>query len=451
MGHLVGEPRHRDLGRAADPAAGNRDQAPVDPGRPVPVRVAIHPRTRRRRVPGERHLLVAHRRHEPGRRGRCSRLRQDGHRQARGRLDELVAGVKRAVVRGGQHRLGRQVHVHGHRRRRPGRAGHGDRRAVHLARRNAQHGHAARERPVPHRHRNVDRERRPREQGMSSPSAPRSRPTSVRRCSRRTSPGTRAPPGRPRSPPRNRPPPRGRRRWLRALPAYGRRCRASASPTTRPRRPRPRCSPRGARRCGAPRWRGIRHLQDGQFDAAQDVSVRTRAGGEPLGAIASGVTANADAVKIRGLIEIAQQRLGLLRLGRGGQEERAHKREARRGGQRTGGAEEPAPRAGDACQGRRPTGGGYGLRWGTAAPAGRQMVRRRWRAVLLPRPRRRHGLRLGARRSALGARRSALLILTPTPVQQASSHLTRFDSIAVSLPIRAQTSAASDDCEHNRF
>ena len=54
---------------------------------------------------------------------------------------------------------------------------------------------------------------------------------------------------------------------------------------------------------------------------------------------------------------------------------------------------------------------GIGMRRGTAAPAGRAAVRRRWRAASLPQPRRSLGARrsaLGARRSALGARRSAL-------------------------------------------
>ena len=78
----------------------------------------------------------------------------------------------------------------------------------------------------------------------------------------------------------------------------------------------------------------------------------------------------------------ASARLGSARLG---------------GGERPGGADEAAPRAGET---RRRSGGGYGLRRGTAAPAGRQAVRRRWRAALLPRPRRRHGL--GARHRAHG-------------------------------------------------
>ena len=51
-------------------------------------------------------------------------------------------------------------------------------------------------------------------------------------------------------------------------------------------------------------------------------------------------------------------------------------------------------------------GSGYVLRGGTNAPAGRPVLRRRWRAGLLARPR--HSYGLGARRSALGARRSAL-------------------------------------------
>ena len=105
-------------------------------------------------------LRRGHDRHGGDRRRRVGRrgVRQDGRRQARRGAGELVARVVR-----GQRRLGRQVDVHGHRRRRPGRAGHGDRRAVHRARRNAQRGHAARERPVHQRHRNIHRERRPRE------------------------------------------------------------------------------------------------------------------------------------------------------------------------------------------------------------------------------------------------------------------------------------------------
>ena len=64
------------------------------------------------------------------------------------------------------------------------------------------------------------------------------------------------------------------------------------------------------------------------------------------------------------LLEIAHQHVGL---GRGGQGEAAEEREQRRGGERAGGAEEAAPR-------------------------GRQAVRRRWRAALIPQPRRTHGL-----------------------------------------------------------
>ena len=80
------------------------------------------------------------------------------------------------------------------------------------------------------------------------------------------------------------------------------------------------------------------------------------------------------------------------------QGEGAGKTEARDNGRRA-----RAPRAGEAREARRPAGGGYSVWRGMAAPAGRQPVRRRWRAALLPRS---HGL--GARRSALGARRSAL-------------------------------------------
>ena len=78
---------------------------------------------------------------------------------------------------------------------------------------------------------------------------------------------------------------------------------------------------------------------------------------------------------------------------------------------RPGGLDEPAPSGGEARETRRPGGPirgyGIGIRRGTAAPAGRQSVRRRWRAALLPRPRRSHGL---------GARRSALLVIRSLPL-----------------------------------
>ena len=62
------------------------------------------------------------------------------------------------------------------------------------------------------------------------------------------------------------------------------------------------------------------------------------------------------------LIDVADQGGGGLRLGRRRQGEGAGEREQRRGGQRTGGADEAAACAGEACQGRRTAGGGYGLR-----------------------------------------------------------------------------------------
>ena len=112
--------------------------------------------------------------------------------------------------------------------------------------------------------------------------------------------------------------------------------------------------------------------------------------------------------------------------------------------------------------------GGFAIRRGVPAPAGRKAVRRRWRAGVLPRSAlgarrsalgarrsalgarrsalgarrsalgaRRSALgarrsALGARRSALGARRSALLIVTnPT----ASNHRAQIDPIAAPLPV----------------
>ena len=93
------------------------------------------------------------------------------------------------------------------------------------------------------------------------------------------------------------------------------------------------------------------------------------------------------------------------------QGEGAGKTEARDNGHRAGGTGERAPRAGETREAGRSAGGGYSVWRGMAAPAGRRPLRRRWRAALLPRPRRSHGARrsaLGARRSALGARHSAL-------------------------------------------
>ena len=112
-------------------------------------------------------------------------------------------------------------------------------------------------------------------------------------------------------------------------------------------------------------------------------------------------------------LRVAHRRLEIRRLGWGGlghsrQSKRAGEREERRDGQRPGAADKRTPRDTRARRPRRSAGGGCGvcIRRGTAAPAGRRAVRRRWRAALLPLPRRSHGL--GARRSALGARRSAL-------------------------------------------
>ena len=62
------------------------------------------------------------------------------------------------------------------------------------------------------------------------------------------------------------------------------------------------------------------------------------------------------------MTDVADQGGGGLRLGRRRQGERAGEREQRRGGQRTGGAVEPSPRAGEAREAGRPSGGGYGLR-----------------------------------------------------------------------------------------
>ena len=89
------------------------------------------------------------------------------------------------------------------------------------------------------------------------------------------------------------------------------------------------------------------------------------------------------------------------------QGEGAGKTEARHSGHRAGGTEERAPRTGEAREARRPAGGGYSVWRGMAAPAGR---------------------------SALGARRSALLTkVEPT----ASNHFAQIVPIAVPLPRRS--------------
>ena len=166
----VGEPRHRGPGRVglARPAVRNQPPVLVGPARLVPVLVVRDARIRRRRVPGERHPRVAGRGPEIGRRRQRRRLRKDGRRQARRGAGERVALVTR-----GQRRLVGQVDVHGHRRRRPGRAGHDERRAVHRARRHTERRRAAGERPAHQRHRNVHRERRPREHLRPHPVGPR--------------------------------------------------------------------------------------------------------------------------------------------------------------------------------------------------------------------------------------------------------------------------------------
>ena len=60
------------------------------------------------------------------------------------------------------------------------------------------------------------------------------------------------------------------------------------------------------------------------------------------------------------MTDVADQ--GGLRLGGRREGEAAAEREQRRGGQRPGGADEPAPRQRQARETRRPAGGGYGLR-----------------------------------------------------------------------------------------
>ena len=197
-------------------------------------------------------------------------------------------------------------------------------------------------------------------------------------------------------------------------------------------------------------------------DAGQGVPGRVRTGRESVRRSATATATGGGGVS---LTDVADQGGLGLRLGRNGQGEGAGEREQRRGGEHPGRGEEPAPRdlpvetgpAGGGClrrwaaappqrpavrrrwraaprprprrsQGlggsagrrldgaretRQSAGGRCGIcmRRGTAAPAGRPAVRRRWRVGLPPRPRRSQGARrsaLGARRSALGARRSAL-------------------------------------------
>ncbi len=79
--------------------------------------------------------------------------------------------------------------------------------------------------------------------------------------------------------------------------------------------------------------------------------------------------------------------------GQGRQGERGEEAEERPGGQRPGGAEEAAPRDTHTREAGQSAGGGNNslAGEGTAARAGRQALRRRWRAALFPRSRRSHG------------------------------------------------------------
>ena len=101
--HGVVELRHRVPGCVglARPAVGDVRPGLPTPVRPVAVLVAREARIRRRRGPGENRLPVAGRGREAGRRLQRRLLRQDLHRQARGRPGEDVAHVLQ-----GQHRLG---------------------------------------------------------------------------------------------------------------------------------------------------------------------------------------------------------------------------------------------------------------------------------------------------------------------------------------------------------
>ena len=142
-----------------------------------------------------------------------------------------------------------------------------------------------------------------------------------------------------------------------------------------------------------------------------------------------------------GLPDIAHQHAGL-RLGCGGEGECAEEREQRRGGERPPGADEAAPRAGEARETRRPCGGGYGLRRRDGRPGGAAGGQAALAGRLAPAPEAQSCARrsaLGARRSALGARRSALgarrSILRVA--QTTSNHFAQFDTIAAPLPVRA--------------
>ena len=91
-----------------------------------------------------------------------------------------------------------------------------------------------------------------------------------------------------------------------------------------------------------------------EIDLGQHVPAGIRPGCEALGRV------NEYSLDAK-LFGVRYERRGRLRLGRGGEGERADEREQRRGGERAGGAEEPAPRAAQARETHRAAGGGIGL------------------------------------------------------------------------------------------
>ena len=120
------------------------------------------------------------------------------------------------------------------------------------------------------------------------------------------------------------------------------------------------------------------------------------------------------------------------------QGEAAAEREQRRGGQRPGGADEPAPRAGEARETRRPAAADTAY---VFEPPEERMRRPggaaggQARRSALP-ARRSHGARRSALGAQLGARRSALGALIRV-AQTTSNHFAQFDTIAAPLPVRA--------------
>ena len=118
------------------------------------IRVAV----RRHHRAGHRLVLRrVERRVRRERRRRVHIVRQDLFWQV------IRPGEDVAVVVVGQARVGGEVDVRGHRLVRPGRAGDGDRRALHRAGRHTELHRAASEHAVGHLHRKLNRERRPRE------------------------------------------------------------------------------------------------------------------------------------------------------------------------------------------------------------------------------------------------------------------------------------------------